>query len=245
MNPHETLTLQNNGMSIRDELVKNLLLLYPLRVNEVCNIRMDDIDITHGALRLRKCKKPEWYIDINEKTRQLLCDFLKIVSIDRKFLFTKDNGDRYSMKDILSVTYTFPWEAIIVDPKYDAHIKRPLFREIIVRKFIAKKCFRISNVISNRYRQYLLELLLDFLPEGDGDGAINYKYRSDWLATVRKINYSPIADFRWTIFMIKKFCDFLQETELIVLEGAFSLNYPELPRRKYKLHSKGENKIEH
>ncbi|MGC7872116.1 hypothetical protein ACPUYX_11375 [Desulfosporosinus sp. SYSU MS00001] len=234
MNSAETVLLCNKESFIHDELIKNLLLLYPLAVSEVCRIRMDDIDVSTGALRIRKRLKPDSYIDINEETRQLLSDKVKFSPSDQVYLFSKDNVSRYSMKDLLLVAYTFPWEDMVQDPKYDKRIKYPGSRETIVRKFIAIKCFRISGLISNSFRHYLLELLLNFLPKDNNFTLINNSYVSEWLTTINTNN-------RWTVLMIKKFFNFLQETKLIKLEINHCFNYPTPTRQRYKFYLKGKH----
>lgn len=231
---------KNNEPNAIEELLKGLLLMYPIRVSEVCKIRMSDIDVNQNALRVRKHFKPDRYIDINEETKQLLSNHVKNLPSNCKYLFTKDDGSRFSMKELLLVGKSFPWEIIIADSKYDAHIKFPSSREIIVRKFIARRCFRSSNLISKNYREYLLDLLLDFLPENDDYGSLSYRYLSDWFATVKERNCNPIANFRWTVFMIKEFCDFLLEIKLTDIEGIFCLNYPSYTKRKFWLRSKVE-----
>lgn len=230
--------IESDKHSLHTEVLLDLLLRNPIRIIEVIQIRMNDIDSCHGAIRIHKKKKIDRFVDINQYTLNLLTCLQEKISSKSVYLFTKDDGTKYSIHDLFLLTKSFPWEDIFSDQKYDTELTYDSNYEYIARQFIARKYFKISNKISRGYREHILRLLVNFLPQNHNLITIDDKYVFSWLKEIEMKTHNSSLFLKWLTFIIKRFCAFLVENKLINVDPAVNLSYPKSHVHKFYFKSK-------
>jgi len=73
----------------RDRLIIRLLLDTGVRANELCNIKIEDIDLDRGLILIKYGKTGERYVTIGHKVRK---DLLLFINKDKGYLFTTNRN---------------------------------------------------------------------------------------------------------------------------------------------------------
>ena len=89
----------HNEKDVRDKAMISLMYATGIRVSELCNIKLDDLSLSHNSMNIYGKGNKERIVFIDDETKRLLTEYIKVyrdsfLKKDTPYLFLLNNGNK-------------------------------------------------------------------------------------------------------------------------------------------------------
>jgi len=165
LTPEEVLAMIDAADNLRDKLIVSLLYCTGMRVSELVSIRVSDVDLEEGSIRVRGKGGKERVVFFDSRSRQLLAEYLATVR-GCEYLFPAKGGEGHMHYVTVERVIRKLARAAGLKKKVTPHVLRHSFATISLAKgmdvreiqeLLGHASLRTTQVYTHIVRRRLLE----------------------------------------------------------------------------------------